>query len=132
MERDGGNRPPRERPMETPVFDLSLPKLLVLAVIALVVFGPKELPKMAAKAGKALRELRRIADGAKADLREGLGPEFAEFDINDLNPRHFVQKHLLSDLDGEMNGNNGSPAAGPPRASALLPGEQPPYDTEAT
>ena len=107
------------------MFDLSLPKLLVLAVIALVVFGPNELPKMAAKAGKALRELRRIADGAKADLREGLGPEFAEFDINDLNPRHFVQKHLLSDLDGEMNGemngNNGSPAAGPPRASALAP-----------
>ena len=60
MERDGGNRPPRERPMETPVFDLSLPKLLVLAVIALVVFGPNELPKMAAKAGKALRELRRV------------------------------------------------------------------------
>lgn len=118
------------------MFDLSLPKLLVLAVIALVVFGPNELPKMAAKAGKALRELRRIADGAKADLREGLGPEFAEFDINDLNPRHFVQKHLLSDLDGEMNGemngNNGSPAAGPSRASALVPGEQPPYDTEAT
>lgn len=132
MDCDGGNRPPRERPLETPVFDLSLPKLLVLAVIALVVFGPNELPKMAAKAGKALRELRRIADGAKADLREGLGPEFAEFDINDLNPRHFVQKHLLSDLDGEMNGNSGSPAAGSPRASALLPGEQPPYDTEAT
>ena len=118
------------------MFDLSLPKLLVLAVIALVVFGPNELPKMAAKAGKALRELRRIADGAKADLREGLGPEFAEFDINDLNPRHFVQKHLLNDLDaemnGEMNGNNGSPAASPPRAATLLPGEQPPYDTEAT
>jgi sec-independent protein translocase protein TatB len=118
--------------METRVFDLSVPKLLVLAVIALVVFGPNELPKMAAKAGKALRELRRIADGAKADLREGLGPEFAEFDINDLNPRHFVQKHLLSDLDGEMNGNNGSPATAAPRASVLLPGEQPPYDTEAT
>ena len=119
--------------METPVFDLSLPKLLVLAVIALVVFGPNELPKMAAKAGKALRELRRIADGAKADLREGLGPEFAEFDIDDLNPRHFVQKHLLSDLDGEMNGNDGAtPPASPPRANALLPGEEPPYDTEAT
>jgi len=119
------------------VFDLSLPKLLVLAVIALVVFGPNELPKMAAKAGKALRELRRIAEGAKADLREGLGPEFAEFDIDDLNPRHFVQKHLLSDLN-EMNGHDGgaAPASYPPRAGAtvptLLPGEEPPFDTEAT
>jgi len=115
------------------VFDLSLPKLLVLAVIALVVFGPHELPKMAAKAGKALRELRRIAEGAKADLREGLGPEFADFDIEDLNPRRFVQKHLLDDLNGDVNGHNGSEVvASPVRANALLPGEEPPFDTEAT
>ena len=79
------------------MFDLSLPKLLILAVIALVVFGPNELPKMAAKAGGALRELRKIAEGAKSDLREGLGPEFDDFDLDDLNPRRFVQKHLLSD-----------------------------------
>jgi sec-independent protein translocase protein TatB len=93
------------------VFDLPLPKLLVLAVLALVVFGPHELPKIAAQAGRAVRDLRRIADGAQADLREGLGPEFSDFDLDDLNPRRFVQKHLLSDLnrddpDGtEVSGN---------------------------
>ena len=81
------------------MFDLSLPKLLVLAVLALIVFGPNELPKMAAKAGRALRDLRQIADGAKADLRKGLGPEFSDLDLDDLNPRRFVQKHLLSDLN---------------------------------
>jgi sec-independent protein translocase protein TatB len=80
------------------VFDLSLPKLLILAVIALVVFGPNELPKIASRAGQALRDLRRIAEGAQADLREGLGPEFADFDLSDLNPRRFVHKHLLSEL----------------------------------
>jgi sec-independent protein translocase protein TatB len=117
------------------VFDLSLPKILVLAVIALVVFGPHELPKMAAKAGKALRELRRIAEGAKADLREGLGPEFADFEIDDLNPRHFVQKHLLSEMD--LNGTGASAAAAASTAAhngtpALLPGEEPPFDMEAT
>jgi sec-independent protein translocase protein TatB len=79
------------------VFDLSLPKLLILAVLALVVFGPHELPKMAAHAGRALRDLRRIAEGAKADVRQGLGPEFADFDLDDLNPRRFVQKHLFSE-----------------------------------
>lgn len=78
------------------MLDLSLPKLLILAVIALVAFGPKDLPKIAAQAGRALRELRRIADGAKDDLREGLGPEFSDFDIDDLNPRRFIHKHLLS------------------------------------
>ena len=46
------------------MFDLSLPKLLVLAVIALVVFGPNELTKIAAQAGGALRDLRQIAEAA--------------------------------------------------------------------
>jgi sec-independent protein translocase protein TatB len=112
------------------VFDLSIGKILVLAVIALVVFGPHELPKMAAKAGKALRELRNIAEGAKNDLREGLGPEFADFEIEDLNPRHFVQKHLLSEMD--LNGTAAATAAHNGSSPALLPGEEPPFDMEAT
>jgi sec-independent protein translocase protein TatB len=130
------------------VFDLSLTKLLVLAVIALVVFGPHELPKLASQAGRALRDLRRIAEGAKADLREGLGPEFQDFDFEDLNPRRFVQKHLLDDMTdvnqslGEgfslspETAGNGTPAtvgAAPdsPRVT-LLDGEDPPFDFEAT
>jgi sec-independent protein translocase protein TatB len=118
------------------VFDLSIGKILVLAVIALLVFGPHELPKMASKAGKGLRELRRIAEGAKADLREGLGPEFADFEIEDLNPRHFVQKHLLSEMD--LNGTGTAAATAASGAAhngstpALLPGEEPPFDMEAT
>ena len=115
------------------MFDLSLPKLLILAVIALVVFGPKELPVMAAKAGKALRELRKIAQGATSDLREGLGPEFADFDLDDLNPRRFVQKHLLSDLSQDPAAAAGpAEAAGRAPAATLLAGQEPPYDAEAT
>jgi sec-independent protein translocase protein TatB len=83
------------------VFDLSITKLLVLAVIALVIFGPNELPRLARQAGRALRDLRQIAEGAKADLREGLGPEFQDFDFDDLNPRRFVQKHLFEDPEAE-------------------------------
>ena len=110
------------------MFDLSLPKLLILAVIALVVFGPNELPKMAAKAGKGLRELRKIAEGAKTDLRDGLGPEFADFEIDDLNPRRFVQKHLLSDLERPEPTETSSQAP----TATLLAGQEPPYDAEAT
>ena len=80
------------------MFDLSFTKILVLAVIALVIFGPDQLPKIARQAGQALRDLRRIAESAKADLQEGLGPEFRDFDINDLHPKNFVRKHLLGRL----------------------------------
>ena len=137
------------------MFDLSLFKLLVLAVIALVVFGPHELPKIASQAGRMLRDLRRLAEGAKADLREGLGPEFQDFDFEDLNPRRFVQKHLLDDMQGavrpladEFNGTsavgsdgaatfNGVAAFDEPApvgagGTTLIDGQDPPYDIEAT
>jgi sec-independent protein translocase protein TatB len=116
--------------MEIPVFDLSLPKLLILAVLALIVFGPNELPKMAAQAGRALRDLRQIADGARSDLREGLGPEFRDFDLDDLNPRRFVQKHLLSGLN--QDDPDGTGASGPAPATAFPAVERAPYDAEAT
>ncbi len=81
------------------MFDLSMTKILVLAVIALIVFGPNELPKVASQAGRMLRDLRRIAEGAKADLRDGLGPEFENFDFDDLNPKTFVRKHLFDETE---------------------------------
>jgi sec-independent protein translocase protein TatB len=121
---------------EPSVFDLSISKLLVLALIALVVFGPKELPKIASQAGRALRDLRRIAENAKNDLREGLGPEFADFEIEDLNPKRFVQKHLFDDLNGDAR--TATTAAGqspqPARTATTLlaPGERAPYDPDAT
>ncbi|HEY3881678.1 MAG TPA: sec-independent translocase [Trebonia sp.] len=125
------------------MFDLSLTKLLVLAVIALIVFGPHELPRIASQAGKTLRDLRRIAEGAKADLREGLGPEFQDFDFDDLNPRRFVQKHLLDDVPGGSQQALGDLSAAQDSAAGdvavisgargtLLDGEDPPFDIEAT
>ena len=119
------------------MFDLSIPKLLILAVIALVIFGPNELPKIASQAGRALRDLRKIADSAKNDLREGLGPEFSDFDIEDLNPKRFVQKHFLDDINGGSAASANQAAAQAPRPARandtlLAPGERPPFDPDAT
>jgi sec-independent protein translocase protein TatB len=117
------------------VFDLSIPKLLVLAVIALVIFGPHELPKIASQAGRALRDLRKIAEGAKNDLREGLGPEFADFELDDLNPKRFMQKHLFDDVNGDNDPTSASTTAhAQSRANGTLlaPGERPPFDPDAT
>ena len=114
------------------LFDLSIGKLLVLALLAVVIFGPDQLPRIAGQAGRALRELRRLAEGASQDLREGLGPEFDDFDIADLNPRNFVRKHLLEGFD-DPAAQPGSPVGMADAAVAALPqGETPPYDPEAT
>ena len=110
------------------MFDLSIPKLLVLAVIALVVFGPNELPTIAAQAGRALRDLRQIAESAKNDLRDGLGPELADLEIEDLNPRRFAQKHLFGDLNADQGAEQRPAANGTP----LTPGEHPPSGPDVT
>jgi len=114
------------------VFDLSVPKLLVLAVIALVVFGPSELPTIAARVGRALRDLRAIAESAKNDLREGLGPEFADFEIEDLNPKRFVQKQLLDDLNADLGAQQQPARQAAANGTPLTPGGRPPPDPNAT
>ncbi len=119
-------------------FDLSIGKILVLAVIALVVFGPDQLPKMASQAGRTLRELRRMADGATRDLREGLGPEFSDFDVRDLHPGNFVRKHLLDGLNGDdaaapgTADSEGDYLAAQTATATLAREETPPFDPEAT
>jgi sec-independent protein translocase protein TatB len=120
-------------------FDLNFTKLLILAVIGLVIFGPDRLPGLAAQAGRVIRELRRMADGATSELKDSLGPEFSQFDIADLNPKTFVRKHLLDEVVGDGTLVGGAAAAGngyshpaPSGAPLLNPGESPPYDSEAT
>ncbi|GAA3129549.1 hypothetical protein GCM10010466_20350 [Planomonospora alba] len=123
------------------MFGLGWFEVAALVVIALLVFGPEKLPQAAAQAGRTLRNLRRMANNAKEDLRSGLGPEFADFDPADLNPKNFVRKHLTADLEEEWDGAKSAAALTGPAvpssyaaeaADELGYGEIPPYDREAT
>jgi sec-independent protein translocase protein TatB len=110
--------------------DLSIPNLVVLILIALVIFGPSELPKIASQVGRALRDLRRIAEDASNDLREELGPEFADFEVEDLNPKRFVHKHLFDPDAGQGSQPRARQAAA--NGTALTSDERPPSDPNAT
>jgi sec-independent protein translocase protein TatB len=124
--------------VEVGLFDVGLGEMVVLVVLALVIFGDK-LPQAAAQAGRALRQVRQMANSAKADLQEGLGPEFKDFDVNDLNPKNFVRKHLLEDHDDDDSRpvSNGAALFDDEPSYATSPGgleygERPPFDNEAT
>jgi sec-independent protein translocase protein TatB len=79
------------------VFNIGPLELIVLALVALVVIGPDKLPSLARDAARMLRELRDMATGAKQQLRDELGPEFADVDLRNLNPRTAVQRAVFGD-----------------------------------
>ncbi|MFB3819993.1 MAG: twin-arginine translocase TatA/TatE family subunit [Candidatus Methylomirabilales bacterium] len=61
------------------MFGIGMPELIIIFVIALLVFGPKELPRIGKTIGRAMAEFRRASD----DLKEGIQREIdaAERDI---------------------------------------------------
>ena len=58
------------------MLNVGAPELLVIVVVALLVFGPNRLPELARQAGKAMGEVRRMADGFQAEVaRASEAPE---------------------------------------------------------
>ena len=81
------------------LLDINAPEFLLLLVLAVVLFGPEKLPELARKAARVVRYVRTMASSAQDQLSRELGPGFEDVNLRDLNPRAFVQKHLLDDVE---------------------------------
>ena len=107
---------------------VGLPELMVIMVVAVVVFGPERLPEFARQAGRFVRQMRNLAQSAQTQLREELGPEYADLELRDLDPRTIVRKHIIEAMeDAEEDAR--------PKRTGLRPlgdGETPPFDLDAT
>jgi sec-independent protein translocase protein TatB len=82
---------------------LTFEKLLLVGVIAVFLLGPDKLPSYAAKLGRLVRTLRDYANGAKARMKEEMGPEFDEVDWKKLDPRQYDPRRIIREalLDDE-------------------------------
>lgn len=85
------------------MFNLNVWEIIAIAVLALLIFGPDKLPGLAADAVRLLREVRKMATGARQDLKDSLGPELGDLNISDLDPRSFVKRNLFDPIDDEVN-----------------------------
>ena len=77
------------------MFGIGMPELMLIFVLALLVFGPKELPKIARTLGKAMGELRRASD----ELRDGIQREIelAEREEAPASPPEAVPSTTLAE-----------------------------------
>jgi sec-independent protein translocase protein TatB len=125
------------------VFDISGWEFLTLAVLAMILFGPDKLPKLAADAGKFIRMMRSHLQNARTDLSRELGPEITNLNLSDMTPRGMIRKALgdvpIEDLRNELNlreeiqsWHTQLDEPSPQSPHALAVNEVPPYDTETT
>jgi len=112
------------------VFGVGVPEIAVLLVVAVIVFGPDRLPDMARQAARMIHTLRGFARNAQNELRDELGPEYADLQLRDLDPRVAVRKQIMEAM-AEIEEEDQRPETRPGRLP-LLAGEAPPFDDEAT
>ncbi|MFF8591042.1 sec-independent translocase [Streptomyces sp. NPDC015220] len=87
--------------------DIGLPELATIIVLAMLVFGPDKLPKVIQDVTRTIRKIREFSESAKQDIRQELGPEFKDFEFEDLNPKTFIRKQLDNDDLGLKEIRNG-------------------------
>lgn len=113
------------------MFDIGLGELIVIGFVAILVFGPDKLPDLARQAGAMIRQLRHMATNARDEIRAELGPEYADLELTDLDPRAIVKRHIDEALADDVQPLTAEvPAA--PGQRPLAAGERPPYDVDAT
>ena len=98
------------------MFDLSISEIAIIAIIAVVVIGPKELPRALATAGKWMSKAR----GVMANFRTGLDAMVREAELQEMekkwaseNDRIMSEYPTLPD-DGAAAEPRMEPLDGPP------------------
>ena len=91
------------------MFDVGVPELILILVVALVVFGPGKLPEIGSSLGKTIREFRKATQGLSDEIKS----------VTALEPEDEMRTRLISEQKTAAQ-NNGS--AKPANETADKPG----------
>jgi sec-independent protein translocase protein TatB len=89
------------------MMDVGWGEMLLLAAVALLIFGPEKLPKAAADAGRMVRKMREMASSAQSDLSPGLDVEGLKNDLKSVADLH--PKRILGSALSDKPVNSGTP-----------------------
>lgn len=105
------------------MFGIGMPELILIAVVALIVLGPKKLPDLAKSMGRAVREFRKATSELKETLQ--VDEEFSEVKKAFSDFHSDVNKTISAEAAQETT-PAGPPADGAGAPAAAAPGEPAP------
>ncbi|MEV7605219.1 Sec-independent protein translocase TatB [Paenarthrobacter sp. NPDC089322] len=130
------------------MFGINGPEFILLLIIGVLVIGPSRLPEYTQKLANLVKEVRRMASGAREQIKEEVGIDIDDVDWKKYDPRQYDPRRIIKDAlldDDSKPVNAGAPAVAAaaaavgtrPKAPArvierLAEGEAAPFDTEAT
>ncbi|SJM56790.1 twin-arginine translocase TatA/TatE family subunit [Gulosibacter sp. 10] len=97
---------------------LTFEKLLLIGIIAVFIFGPDRLPKLAEQLAQLIKRVRSWTDTAKTRVSEELGEDFTDEDWRRLDPRQYDPRRIIRDAWNDVD----APAAVPPAARTAAAG----------
>ena len=117
-------------------------EFVLLVVLAFIILGPARMPEYAAKLARFVVQLRRMANDAKVQLKDQMGPEYEDLDWRQYDPRQYDPRRIVKQalmepledaftLDDEPARPSAAGSAGTARTDRATRGATP-WDDEAT
>lgn len=119
-------------------------EFVLLIVLAFIILGPSRMPDYAAKLARFVVQLRRMANDAKVQLKDQMGPDFEDLDWRQYDPRQYDPRRIVKQalmepledafsLDGlDETTSSSTAAADDPPATSRRTFSGVPWDDEAT
>lgn len=107
------------------MFGINGPEFLLLLLIGIMVIGPQRLPEYTQKLANLVREVRRMASGAREQIKEEVGIDIDDVDWKKYDPRQYDPRRIIKEalLDDETKPvSPGAPSSGTGSTAAAVAG----------
>ncbi|ADZ70621.1 Sec-independent protein translocase protein TatB [Polymorphum gilvum] len=116
------------------MFDIGWTELLVVACVAIIVVGPKDLPRMLRTFGQTMGKVRRMAREFQSTFNDAIREAEREVDLADMRKKVEAAANFdpLGDLKKSIAADPAKPAPPPPaEAGETKAAQSDPADTTA-
>ena len=102
------------------MFGINGPEFFLLLIIGILVIGPQRLPEYTQKLANLVKEVRRMASGAREQIKEEVGIDIEDVDWKKYDPRQYDPRRIIK--EALLDDDTKPVSAGAPAAVAAVSG----------